>query len=131
MGIMNGQTWINAFIPLPGGSTMMKLQIPGTVFAYVRHANHVSTVSVESTLNGRTANSDKAFAPFGEVYNIGAAGNGDTDFAGLSPDTVAGYTMRCVGNTARSRVAGFHRIQMGCKPRTPKTRSPGTDIPTP
>ena len=90
MGIMNGQTWINAFIPLPGGSTMMKLQIPGTVFAYVRHANHVSTVSVESTLNGRAVNSDKAFAPFGEVYNIGAAGNGDTDFANLSPDTVAG-----------------------------------------
>ncbi len=90
MGIMNGQTWVFASIPLPGGSTMLKGQVPGIVYAWVRHGNHLGSVTVESTLNGRAVNSDKAFAPFGEQYNTGAAGNGDTVWAGISPDTVAG-----------------------------------------
>ena len=90
MGIMNGQTWVFASIPLPGGSTMLKGQVPGIVYAWVRHANYQGTVTVESTLNGRAVNSDKAFGPFGEQYNTGAAGNGDTVWAGISPDTVAG-----------------------------------------
>ena len=90
MAIMNGQTWVSAFIPLPGGSTMMKETISGNVFAYVRHTDFQGTVTVESTLNGRAMNSDKAFAPFGEVATTGASGNGDTVFGGLSPDTLGG-----------------------------------------
>jgi RHS repeat-associated protein len=71
---------------MPGGSSVN--QTSGSTL--IRHLNLQGTASVLSTLGNRSINIDKAFAPFGEVYNVGLAGGGETDFAGLSQDTLAG-----------------------------------------
>lgn len=71
---------------MPGGSSINA--ISGAT--YIRHMNLQGTVSVFSTLLNRSIYGDKAFAPFGEVYNVGLGGGGETDFAGLSQDTLTG-----------------------------------------
>jgi RHS repeat-associated protein len=87
VAIMNGATTVSAsFVPMPGGSSVN--QTSGSTL--IRHLNLQGTASVLSTLGNRSINIDKAFAPFGEVYNVGLAGGGETDFAGLSQDTLAG-----------------------------------------
>jgi RHS repeat-associated protein len=87
VAIMNGATSVvTSFVPMPGGSSMNTLSGQ----TEIRHMNLQGTVSVLSTLLGRSINEDKAFAPFGEVYNVGAAGIGETDFAGMSQDTLTG-----------------------------------------
>jgi RHS repeat-associated protein len=87
VAIMNGATTVSAsFVPMPGGSSIN--QTSGSTL--IRHLNLQGTASALSTLGNRSLNIDKAFAPFGEVYNVGLAGGGETDFAGLSQDTLTG-----------------------------------------
>lgn len=87
VAIMNGATTVStSFVPMPGGSSINALS--GSTF--IRHMNLQNTASVFSSLLNRQVYEDKAFAPFGEVYNVGLAGGGETDFAGLSQDTLTG-----------------------------------------
>ena len=117
VALMSGPSTVSAtFIPLSGGSTLNISS--GT--AFVRHANFNSTTTVESNLYNHNINSDKAFAPFGEVFAVGAAGNGDTSFTGMTQDTSAGAydfekrkLISAEGRWVNPDPAGFGVVRLG------------------
>jgi RHS repeat-associated protein len=85
LAIMNGQSLVNAYVPLPGDATLNLS--PG--YTYLWHKDWLGSVRLSSALFGRAANYDRAFAPFGETYNnFGSTAN--NDFTGDTQDTVAG-----------------------------------------
>ena len=85
LAVMNGQTLVNGYIPLPGGATYNVA--PG--YARLWHKDWLSTVRLSTTLGNRSVDYDREFAPFGEVYdNFGSTGN--KDFTGDTQDTIAG-----------------------------------------
>jgi RHS repeat-associated protein len=85
LAVMNGQTLINVYVPLPGGATFNIA--PGTGRFW--HKDWLGTARLSTTLNNRTVDYDRAFAPFGEVYkNFGSTAN--NNFTGDTQDTVAG-----------------------------------------
>ncbi len=85
LGLMNGQTLVNLYIPLPGGETYNIA--PG----YTRfwHKDWLGTVRLSSIRGNRSVDYDRAFAPFGEAYkNFGTTTN--YNFTGDTQDTIAG-----------------------------------------
>ncbi len=85
LGLMNGQTLVNLYIPLPGGETYNIA--PG----YTRfwHKDWLGTVRLSSIRGNRSVDYDRAFAPFGEGYkNFGSTAN--YNFTGDTQDTISG-----------------------------------------
>ena len=85
LALMNGQTLSKAFVPLPGGATVV---YTASGIAYYRHSDWLGGSRVASTPS-RTKYYDVAYAPFGESY----AGSGTTDlsFTGQNQDAVGGH----------------------------------------
>jgi len=83
--IMNGQTFVSAYIPLPGGQTLFATPT-GQSFWY---KDWLGTVRLSSSRANRTFDFDRAFAPYGEMYkNFGSTAN--QNFTGDTQDTAAG-----------------------------------------
>ena len=73
LGLMSGQSLSKAFVPLPGGTTVV---CTSSGIAYYRHPDWLESSRVASTLS-QTRYYDVAYAPYGEGY----AGSGTTDFS--------------------------------------------------
>ncbi|HZR33721.1 MAG TPA: RHS repeat-associated core domain-containing protein, partial [Terriglobales bacterium] len=83
LALMNGQTEIQSFEPLPGGGTFVHR--PGSLTNYWRHPNWLGSSGLATTLPGRIKFYDGAYAPFGEDYN--GTGTKDLSFTGQTQDT--------------------------------------------
>jgi RHS repeat-associated protein len=84
LALMNGQTLVKAFVPLPGGATAV---YNNSGFAYYRHSDWLGSSRLAST-PGRAVYYDGAYAPFGESY--AETGTTDRSFTGQNQDTVSG-----------------------------------------
>ena len=87
---MNGATYLYAYAPAPGGGTMLNQS--GT--NYYMHKDWLGNARVVSTVptsgNG-VVTTDRAFAPYGEIYDIFGSTNQNFDmFTGLTQDVLAG-----------------------------------------
>jgi RHS repeat-associated protein len=80
--IMNGSTLTKAFVPLPGGGTVI---YNSSGLAYYRHADWLGSSRLTST-PGRALYSSSSYAPFGEQYAV--SGQPDPSFTGQNSDTV-------------------------------------------
>jgi RHS repeat-associated protein len=83
--LMNGQTLLKGFAPLPGGGTAV--YTPSVLPAYYRHADWLSSSRLATTPS-RTVYYDAAYAPFGEPYV--ETGTTDRNFTSQNQDTVSG-----------------------------------------
>ncbi len=86
LALMNGQTVVKAFVPLPAGGTAVYV---GSTLSYFRHPDWLGSSRFAST-PARTMYSDLAYAPFGETY--AEAGTADRSFTGQNQDTIQGST---------------------------------------
>jgi RHS repeat-associated protein len=84
LGLMNGQTLVTSYIPLPGGTTLS--QSAGT--ATFQHKDWLGTVRLASSRNNRTITFDTAYAPFGETFNTVTGSSSLAVFTGDAKDTV-------------------------------------------
>jgi RHS repeat-associated protein len=84
LALMNGQTLIKAFIPLPGGA---KAVYNSSGLQYYRHSDHLGSSRLASTAS-RGLYYSGAYAPFGESY--AESGTTDRSFTGNNEDTVPG-----------------------------------------
>jgi RHS repeat-associated protein len=92
--IMNGQTTtVSAYFPLPGGTTYYQTSSTNGS-GYFWHKDWLGSARLSSSVLNRTVYFDRAFAPYGEMYNnfgntTGLNFTGDTQdsFAGLLYDT--------------------------------------------
>ncbi len=84
LALMNGQTLIKAFVPLPGGATAV---YNSSGLAYYRHTDWLGSSRLASTPS-RTVYYDVAYAPYGENY--GGTGTTDLSFTGQNQDTASG-----------------------------------------
>ena len=81
--LMNGQTLVKAFIPLPQGATAVYTP---SGLAYYRHSDHLGSSRLATTPS-RTLYASTAYAPFGEVY-AQSGSVPDVSFTGQDADTV-------------------------------------------
>lgn len=82
---MAGQTLTMAYIPTPGGSK----RIANAANLVIEHKDWLGSSRLSSYPTGRTVGYDRAFAPYGEMYdNFGATDK--QDFTGDTQDIVAG-----------------------------------------
>jgi RHS repeat-associated protein len=82
---MNGHsTQLQAYVLLPGGEVLS----PGPDTFW--HTDWLGSVRLATSAGGRTATFDRAFAPFGEMYNTVTGGTANPDFTGDTQDTVSG-----------------------------------------
>ena len=84
LALMNGQSLVNAFAPLPGGGTAV---YNSSGLAYYRHPDHLGSSRLATTPS-RTKYYDVAYAPYGEEYN--GSGTTDLSFTAQNQDTVSG-----------------------------------------
>jgi hypothetical protein len=103
--LMNGQTLVKAFVPLPGGATAI---YNSTGLAYYRHSDWLGSSRLTSTA-ARTVYSSSAYAPFGEQYAV--SGTSDPSFTGQNSDTAVPCMTSHIGSIVRVRAAGFHPIR--------------------
>jgi RHS repeat-associated protein len=82
LALMNGQTFVNAFVKLPGGARAV---YSSTGLAYYRHSDHLGTSRLATTTT-RTKYYDVAYAPYGEDYN-GSGTTPDLAFTDQNQDT--------------------------------------------
>jgi len=80
LAVMNGQTLLTAYIPLPGGGTAV---YHGATLAYYRHADWLGSSRLAST-PGRALNSATAYAPYGEPHE--ESGTIGRNFTGQNQD---------------------------------------------
>lgn len=80
---MSGQTTTQWLLSLPGGGKAAT----GIQFW---HADWLGTIRFASSKNGRNSVSDKAYAPYGEVYKAVVGGSVATSFTGDLQDIVSG-----------------------------------------
>lgn len=85
LALMNGQTLVNAFVKLPGGSRAV---YGASGLAYYRHSDHLGSSRLATTPS-RTKYYDVAYAPYGEDYN-GSGSTPDLAFTDENQDTVQG-----------------------------------------
>jgi RHS repeat-associated protein len=85
LALMNGQTLVNAFVKLPGGSRAV---YNGSGLAYYRHSDHLGSSRLATTPT-RTNYYDVAYAPYGEDYN-GSGTTPDLAFTDQNQDTAGG-----------------------------------------
>src|SRR5438552_4003105 len=71
---------IRAYVPLPGGEVFSPS--PDTFW----HKDWLGSVRLAS-VNNRTITFDRAFAPFGEMYDTVAGSTSNADFTGDTQDT--------------------------------------------
>ena len=85
LALMSGQSLSKAFVPLPGGATVVYTT---SGIAYYRHPDWLGSSRVASTPS-QTKYYDVAYAPYGEGY----AGSGTTDlsFTGQNQDADSGF----------------------------------------
>lgn len=84
---MSGQTTSQAYIPLPAGETLYQSGATGGNRVFW-HKDWLGTVRFASALGTRTSTYDRAYAPFGEMYdNFGTTTT--PDFTGDTADTVS------------------------------------------
>ena len=86
LALMNGQTVVKAFIPLPAAS---KAVYTNSGLAYYEHADWLGSYRLATT-PARTMYSDVAYAPFGEPY--AQNGTPNYSFTGENQDTVQDLT---------------------------------------
>jgi hypothetical protein len=82
MQIVNGQTSVYSFSPMPGGGATIWSAPAGA--EYYRHADWLGSSRFASTYT-RTVFYDGAYAPFGEQY--ANSGTSDLSFTGMDSDT--------------------------------------------
>jgi RHS repeat-associated protein len=83
---MNGSSYKYAYWPTPGGGTL--LQQPGNY--YFQHKDWLGNARISSGL-GTAIIDDRAFAPYGEMYdNFGSTNANELIFTGDTQDVVAG-----------------------------------------
>jgi RHS repeat-associated protein len=80
---MSGQTVTQWLLPAPGG-------VKAATGIQFWHADWLGTVRFASGKNGRNVVSDKAYAPYGEVYKAVVGGSVANSFTGDLQDIVAG-----------------------------------------
>jgi RHS repeat-associated protein len=86
--VMSGQTPSSAYFPLPGGATYFQSGSTGGN-RFFWHKDWLGSARFASTILNRGSTYDRAFAPFGEVYdNFGATTN--YNFTGDTQDTISG-----------------------------------------
>jgi len=87
--IMNGQTVNFAYVPLPGRESSLYAAGTGGGGHYMEHHDWRGDVVLRTTLNNRTMDYDRAFAPYGEAYaNFGNTSK--LNFTGDTQDIFAG-----------------------------------------
>lgn len=67
-GRMSGQVTSSSYLPLPGGGTLYSTGTAGNN-RYYQHKDWLGSIRVESQLGVRTVTYDRAFAPYGEMYD--------------------------------------------------------------
>jgi len=82
--VMNGATQVQCYVPLPGGEILS----PGPDTFW--HVDWLGSVRLGSSASTRAITLDRAFAPFGEMYNTVTGGTANPQFAGLTQDTITG-----------------------------------------
>jgi len=85
LALMNGQSLVNAFVKIPGGSRAV---YNSSGLAYYRHSDHLGSSRLATTPS-RTKYYDVAYAPYGEDYN-GSGTTPDLAFTDQHQDTVNG-----------------------------------------
>jgi RHS repeat-associated protein len=82
LAFMNGQTFVRAFVPLPGNAQAVYDASVSNGLYFYRHADWLGSSRLTSSPQ-RTTQSTTAYAPFGENYVT--TGSGDIAFTGLTP----------------------------------------------
>jgi RHS repeat-associated protein len=80
LALMNGQTLVKAFVPLPGEATAV---YSSSGLAYYRHSDWLGSSRLATTPS-QTMYGDVAYAPYGETY--AQAGNAEFSFTGMNQD---------------------------------------------
>jgi len=81
---MNGHTTqVHCNIPLPGGAIFSPS--PDTLW----HSDWQGSVRLGSTNGSRTVSMDRAYAPFGELYNTVIGGTSNPDYTGLTSESTS------------------------------------------
>ena len=84
---MSGTTLNYAYYPTPGGGTYLKTN-GGQVYF---HKDWLGNARLTSSITGQTVDSDRAFAPYGEIYDIfGSTAQNRAMFTGDTQDVIAG-----------------------------------------
>ncbi len=81
LAVMNGQTMVTSFVPLPGGAAV---KYTGSTLNFYRYVDWLGSIRASSTPS-RTVPNGQAFAPFGERYAVKSTPPGD--FTGQMNDT--------------------------------------------
>jgi RHS repeat-associated protein len=85
---MNGATHNYAYWPGPGGSTVLE-QTGG--YYYFQHKDWLNNARISSSVAGQGIIDDRAFAPYGEMYNnFGSTAQNELEFTGLTQDILTG-----------------------------------------
>lgn len=81
---MSGSTTNYYYLPVGGGGT---LEITGTGVAYYLHKDWLGNARIISYVNGHDVGQDRAYSPYGEIYNnYFNSGPRTAQFAGISDD---------------------------------------------
>jgi RHS repeat-associated protein len=80
LALMNGQSLLRAFVPLPGGATAV---YTNSGLDHYRHSDWLGSARLETTPS-QTVYGDVAYAPYGETY--AASGNTDFSWTGINAD---------------------------------------------
>ncbi len=84
VAVMSGTTQKQAYVPLPGGEMLS----PGPDTYW--HADWLGTMRLATAVSARTVTFDRAFAPFGEMYDTVTGGTSNPNYTGDTQDTVSG-----------------------------------------
>ena len=84
LALMNGQSLVRAFIPLPGQATAV---YTSSGLDHYRHSDWLGSARLTSSPS-QSYVSSVAYAPFGESY--AQSGTADLSFTGQNPDTTSG-----------------------------------------
>src|SRR5262249_34302546 len=84
LALMNGQSLVKAFVPLPGSATAV---YTSSGLDHYRHSDWLGSARLTSSPS-RTYVSSVAYAPYGEPY--ASSGTQDLSFTGEGQDTVSG-----------------------------------------
>jgi RHS repeat-associated protein len=86
---MNGSAINYAYWPTPGGGTL--LDNGNGVSLYYQHKDWLGSARISSTIINHTIIDDRAFAPYGELYNnFGSTAQSGNIFTGDTQDIVSG-----------------------------------------
>ncbi len=90
---MTGSTFNYAYFPAPGGGTYLRTGTGGNVTFNYMHPDYLGHARIVSSVTGQNVVSDRAYAPYGEVYNIfGSTQQNMTMFTGDTEDILAGMS---------------------------------------